>query len=463
MTAANETNQALVEQLPRLDAARMRGYRENLAFYQGQQWPGNGRRRDRRLVFNYAKTLVDKAASYLMGGVSFVVDEDDASEESKQRARRSERALRDVYEANSLAQLDFDSEVDAAVLGDGVYKVTWDPDERRVRVSAPDVQGIHAWWLGDDVSRIWRVASRYRLSEEEAALLYGGDVAYGHTRIRASGTAPSGRKQHAVTELWTAERFELWLDGTLVEAKANPYGFIPFVIYANLREPKQFWGVSDIGAVTEPVRELNRALSQLSMILELSGNPIAVLENVTESQDIAVQPGAVWELPERARAYLLDLLQGGGVRLHVEYVDLIYRTLHDLGETPRTAFGSGNAALSGVALNIELDPLLKKVQRKRLLREVAFRQRNEMILRLLEQYTGVSYAPYRSRVVWGELLPVDRSRLVSDEARLVASGIHSRRTAADELGVADPESEFERWREEATALRGEAATAGDGA
>ena len=441
--AAAESNRALVEQLPRMDSARMRSYRENLAFYKGQQWPGNGRRRDRRLVLNYAKTLVDKASSYLMGGVSFVVDEEDASEEAKQRARRAEKALRDVYESNALAQLDFDSEVDASVLGDGAFKVIWDPDERRVRVSAPDVQGIHAWWLGDDVSRVWRIASRYRLSEEEASLLYGAAATKGGTPGQAT------RKQRAVTEVWTAERFELWLDGTLVEAKANPYGFIPFVIYPNLHEPKQFWGVSDITPVTEPVRELNRALSQLSMILELSGNPIAVLENVTESHDIAVQPGAVWELPERARAYLLDLLQGGGVRLHVEYVELIYRTLHDLGETPRTAFGSGNTSLSGVALNIELDPLLKKVQRKRLLREVALKRRNEMILRLLEQYTGVSYAPYRSRVVWGELLPVDRSRLVTDETRLVAAGIHSRRRAADELGVADPEAEFERWREEA--------------
>ena len=460
-TAGAQTSQGLVEGLARLDGARMRAYRENLAFYQGQQWPASGRRRERRLVFNYAKTLIDKAASYLMGGVSFVVDEEDSSEEAKQRARRAEKALRETHEANALAQLDFDSEVDAAVLGDGAYKVTWDPDERRVRVSAPDVQGIFAWWLGDDVSRLWRVASRYRLSEEEAGLLYG--EASRHTGVRAPSAAPaSSRKQRLVTELWTVERFELWLDGSLVDLKANPYGFIPFVIYPNLREPKQFWGISDIAAVQAPVRELNRALSQLSMILELSGNPIAVLENVTESQDIAVQPGAIWELPERARAYLLDLLQGGGIRLHADYVDMIYRTLHDLGETPRTAFGSGGQGLSGVALNIELDPLLKKVQRKRLLREVAFKHRNEMILRLLEQYTGVSYAPYRSRVVWGELLPVDRSRLVTDEARLVAAGIHSRRRAADELGVADPESEFERWMEEATALR-RATAGGDGA
>ena len=55
------------------------------------------------------------------------------------------------------------------------------------------------------------------------------------------------------------------------------------------------------------MRELNRALSQLSLILELSGNPTAVLENVSESQDIVVQPG---ELLEGARAYLLDLRKG---------------------------------------------------------------------------------------------------------------------------------------------------------
>jgi hypothetical protein len=444
MTALIEDNRALVEGLGRRDSQRLRAYRDNLAFYRGQQWAGgNAHRRDRRLVFNYARALIDKTSSYLMSGMSFVVDEEDGSASEKDRARRAERALRETYDANDLAQLDFDSEIDASVLGDGVFKVTWDALERRVRVSAPDVQGIYAWWLGDDVSRVWRIASRYQLSDEEATLLYGASAVRRQPR-RLNAAAST----HTVVELWTAAEFELWLDGTLIEAKANPYGFIPFVVYPNLREPKAYWGVSDVDAVRESTRELNRALSQLSMILELSGNPVAVLENVTDSQDIAVRPGAVWELPESARAYLLDLLQGGGVNLHVDYVNLIYRTLHDLGEAPRTSFGDSGRGLSGVALNIELDPLLKKVQRKRLLRESAFRRRNEMILRLLEQYTGAGYAPYRSRVVWGALLPVDRSRLVTDETRLVASGIHSRRRAADEMGVEDPEVEFERWRQE---------------
>jgi hypothetical protein len=453
MTAQTVATASIFDEVARLDLARLRAYRENLAFYRGQQWPGQQRRRERRLVFNYAKALIDKTASYLMSGLSFVVDPEDGTPPARERAQSTEKALRAVADANNLAQLDFDSEIDASILGDGAFKVTWDAVERRVRITAPDVQGLYAWWLGDDVGRTWRVASRYYLSHEEALLLYGGDVANSRRVQGGNVLALNAEPKHTLLEVWTEADFELWLDGVLIEAKSNPYGFVPFVIYPNLREPKQFWGVSDIDAVREPVRELNRALSQLSMILELSGNPVAVLENVRESQDIAVQPGAVWELPERARAYLLDLLQGGGVRLHVDYVDLVYRTLHDLGESPRTSFGDNGRGLSGIALNIELDPLLKKVQRKRLLREGALKRRNEMVLRLLEQYTGVQYAPYRSRVVWGSLLPIDRSRLVADETSLVAAGIHSRRRAMDDVGVDDPEEELRRWREEEQLLR----------
>jgi hypothetical protein len=440
----------IVDQIARRDGARLRAYRENLAFYRGQQWQGQPRRRDRRLVFNYARAIVDKAASFLMSGLSFAVDPFDGTPAAHEAARRAERALTAVYADNNLAQLDFDSEVDASVLGDGAFKVTWDAIARSVRVSAPDVQGLFAWWAGDDLSRLLRIASRYQLGDDEARMLYGPglvDRANGARRLPAAG------RPHTVVEVWTDDDFELWLDGVLIDAKSNPYGFIPFVIYPNIREPKEFWGLSDMEAIREPVRELNRALSQLSMILELSGNPVAVLENVSEAQDIAVRPGAVWELPERAKAYLLDLLQGGGVRLHADYVELVYRTLHDLAETPRTSFGDNGRGLSGVALNIELDPLLKKVQRKRLIRESAFKRRNEMVLRLLERYTGERFAPYRSRVLWGPLLPADRSRLVADETRLVAAGIHSRRRAAGEVGVEDPDGEFGRWQEEEAALR----------
>ena len=51
-------------------------------------------------------------------------------------------------------------------------------------------------------------------------------------------------------------------------------------------------------------------------------------------------------------------------------------------------------------------------------------------------------------------MPQDRSRLVADERALVDAGIHSRRRAADELGVSDPDSEWRRWLEEESAIDG---------
>lgn len=434
----------LPQQLARRDADRLRRYQQYLAFYRGDQWPTAARRRERRLTLNYAKTVVEKTVSYLMSDVGMTAAPWTPGDGGEQAARAAEVALARVAEQNNLAQLDFDTELDAAVLGDGCYKVTWDADARRVRITAPDVQGLHAWWAGDDLGRVWRVASRYLLPAEEAAALYGAPALAGGSGRRGPGPA-----EVAVTEVWTATDFELWLGDRLHEQKPNPYGFIPFVIFPNLRTPKEFWGVSDLAAVVEPARELNRAMSQLSAILELSGNPIAVLENIENAEDIAVEPGAVWELPDRAKAYLLDLLQGGGVQLHASYIDLLYRSLHDLTETPRTSFGDNQKALSGVALEMELHPLLQKVKRKRLIRSAVYRRRAQMVLRLLEQKAGAQFGDLRLEVQWGGVLPQDRSRLVADETALVAAGIHSRRTAADLLAVADPDAEWARCRAEA--------------
>jgi hypothetical protein len=426
-------NISIINQLARRDMDRIKTYKELLDFYHGVHWEGRERWGEKRLTFSYAKIFIDKVTSYLMSGVNFIVDAVDDSDEARAKAHRAEQALYQAYEENNLEQLDLDTEIDCAILGDAGYKVIWDAQAKQVRVTAPDVQGIYAWWLGDDTSRVWRVASKYILTQEEAEVLY---------------PVKPKAKTATVIELWTDSEFELYLDNALVEKKPNPYGFIPFVIYPNLREPKKFWGISDLPQIMEPQRELNRAMSQLSRILELSGNPIAVLENVEESEDIAVKPGAVWNIPEDAKAYLLDLLQGGGVRLHIDYINLLYRILHDVSESPRAAFGGTERDLSGVALEIELQPLLQKVRRKRVIRTAAYNRRNALILKLVERYQGESFGNYRLRVVWGPVLPRDMARLVSNEQSLVQTGIHSRRTAMDELGIKDAEYEFNRWLEE---------------
>ncbi|HEX5939235.1 MAG TPA: portal protein, partial [Dehalococcoidia bacterium] len=142
---------SLPEQLKRTDGDRKRRYAQNLAFYQGTQWGPPREKMRRRLTINYTRAMIDKLTSYLMGRLQFAVP---LGTTDAERARAIEKALLEVYEDNALAQLDFDTEIDCAVLGDAAYRVVWDADEERVVVTAPDVGGIYAWPVAGDVNRL---------------------------------------------------------------------------------------------------------------------------------------------------------------------------------------------------------------------------------------------------------------------------------------------------------------------
>ena len=93
------------------------------------------------------------------------------------------------------------------------------------------------------------MVSRYRLSREEAESLHG---------VRPT---TRGGGDIDVIEVWTKERFELWVGDTKLEDGPNPYEFIPFVIFPNLQEPKQFWGTSEL-SVADPETEFERWLEE---------------------------------------------------------------------------------------------------------------------------------------------------------------------------------------------------------
>ena len=190
-----------------------------------------------------------------------------------------------------------------------------------------------------------------------------------------------------------------------------------------------------------------------SHILDLSGAPIAVLENVDGSDGISVGPGAKWELPEGSKAYLLDLLAGNGVDLHIKYIDELRTALHDLAETPRTAFGEAGRAIAGAALQVELQPLVQKVKRKRRGLASLYRRRNAMVLDLMERFGAAPIGGLRRTVpVWPPILPSDHEAEARVGVQLVNARVRSRRSVAADLGEEDPDGEIARIVEEARQL-----------
>lgn len=420
------------------DEARWRRYAAARAFAEGDQWTAPPRRGEARLTFNYAGAVVRKTAAYVFPGpVTFRAV--GAGPEDEAGAAAAERALSAAAAALDLGALDVALCIEAATLGDAAVKVTWDGAEDAPVVAPVDPATLCARTAPDRPRQVLEIVQRYGLPPERLAAL--GWLREGHF------AAPS--RLLPVTEGWTAGRWRVEVAGQTVRDGDNPYGWIPYVLLPNDPRPHGLWGRSDLEDLYDVCREINGRVSTLCRILDLSGAPVAVLENVDDSNGITVRPGATWELPEGARAYLLDLLGGGGVGLHVQALDLLFRALHDLAETPRTAFGDSGRDLSGAALEVEVQPLLQKVARKRRGWDAFYRERNARLLDVLERFGGAPLAGWRRmEAVWPSVLPSDLDGQVRNAALLVERGISSRRSAVAALGGEDPDGEFRKVLEE---------------
>lgn len=412
------------------DATRLTRYRQALDFYNGTQYTARRRAGETRLVMNYARALVRKGVSYLFtDDPEFVALGADGKKDANSEA--VEGVLSEWIAANEQHDLDWQSALDAAVIGDGAYKVTWSARLKRPVCAAVDPRGLWAFWWPDNPRQAYRVIQRIEMRAEEARAIYSLQIAV--------GTSPAANV--VVVEDWTAEQLVIEVSGMVVRRGANPYGYIPFVLWRNAAAPYEFWGESDLIDLMGPLEELNTRFTTASRILQVAGYPIAVLENVDGAEAIRAEAGAVWELPEGSRAYLLDLLANGGMAHHTDYIDLLYRAVHDLAETPRTSFGDSGRSLSGVALEVEIQPLIQKVHRKRRIWDGVYRRRNSMILDQLQRMGGVeTFGLRRTAPVWPDVLPSDRDAAVRNEVALVQGEIHSRRYAARQLGDEDPDA-----------------------
>lgn len=427
------------------DDARIAAYGKALAFYNGQQWPARQPREESRLVLNYARVLIRKTASYVFPGpVAFSVlpDGDDPAADPE-RGNMAERLLAATATELDLSRLDLALAIDAAVLGDAALKVTWDAHRNQPHVVAVDPGSLVASCAPDDPRAVDAMTHTYGLTGDQIRRLFQEIMSTVPEILRL---AP--RQTYPVVEVWTEERWRLTIAGQQVHDVANPYGWIPYIVAPNNPRPFSFWGQSELIDLIDVCRELNRRMTVLSRILELSGAPIAVLENVDGSDGIAVGPGAKWELPEGAKAYLLDLLQGGGTDVHLAYITQLFQVLHDLAETPRTAFGDSGRDLSGAALEVEIQPLVQ-IEQVRRMWDGVFARRNAMLLDLLERFGGHDLHGLRRTVtIWPAVLPSDTDATVRNAVALVGSNIQSRRSAIVSLGSDDPDAELARMLEE---------------
>jgi Phage portal protein, SPP1 Gp6-like/Domain of unknown function (DUF4055) len=327
--------------------ARLRRYRQFQEFYEGRHFERarNGRS---NLVLNYARAIVDKGIAYLLGrGVGFgVVPRRESSTRERRRAAEAEQLLYDVAWENDVEGVDLQVAQSSAVLGDGVYKVLWDPSLQPgqgqvggIRILSVDPRTFFATWAGDDPSTLRRVEVVYSLGAEDLALgEYGLAWSEAEALCGSDGTAE-------VVERWTPTELEVVVARTTTRRGANPYGFIPFVHVPNLPLANDPWGQSDLVDVIPINREIDERVSDQADVIRFHADPPIVFRGVTDHADLAVGPGTVWDIPSDADVKLLEW-QGQSVAVE-EHIERLYRTLYEVTEPPRSSFGDSGRLLSG--------------------------------------------------------------------------------------------------------------------
>lgn len=431
------------------DSARLLRYTTYQRFYEGQHYD---RQRNGRssLVLNYARTIVDKGVAYLLGrGITWSVQPARPNNaDARRRANSVEQLLYDVGWTNNVEATDLQVAQNAGVLGDGVYKVLWDHAEKRVRILSIDPRTFFATWAGDDPSVLRRVECVYRLGAEDLELGgYGLSEGEAAALVGADGLAD-------VVERWTATTLEILVRNQTIRNDANPYGFIPFVHVPNLPLANDPWGQSDLVDVLPINREINDRVSDQADVIRFHADPPIVFKGINDRSDLAVGPGTVWDIPIDADVKLLEW-QGQPVAVQ-EHIERLYRTLYEVTETPRTSFGDAGGQLTGVALEIQLRPIIQRTLRRRVWWTRALRQRAEMVLRLINQYQErrvvVTAEDYRVRVLWPPMLPRDDAQEVRNQTQMVSAGLRSHRTAMDVMGTESPEEELVRVVEDRAQL-----------
>jgi hypothetical protein len=438
---------------------RVARYEEYRRLYLGEQWSTLPKPGDRRITLNYARVFVNKAASYLLGkpvgyeafvikargnpsepiAVNTTASDDDG-------ARVVERYLDRVNDFNQMAGLDQEVAIASGCLGDGAFTVRWDEEEGLPRVTAVDVRGLDARWRADDLRTLTWVRQRYWVSPIELTEVQKERL------VRGKLSHVGEYKSLPAYEEWTKREWRLVVDGVEVDGGPNPYEEIPYIIFPNLRIPGEFWGEGDLVDLTELQRELNERVSVFSRILQVAGNPVAVITgaDAEETETLKLGPNELWTLPEGAEASVLDLLKAGGAEAHFRYIELVYRAMHDISEMPRTSFGDSSGqsmARSGIALEIELQPLLHKLARKQSILSGAFVRRAQLILKIARLH-GEDLPQVFLRCSWPPPLPQDRAALVQQEVALVTAGIHPPSVSMTLLNDPDPGHQLKKVIEE---------------
>lgn len=485
------------------------------------RWPRDWPIHIPKLSKNMCKPIVEKMASYLIGGgFNWNINRPN-SLEYRETAERSEKILKRLLDLSRSDIQFMEGAKTGAKLGRTIYKVYKKGAKGSEFATFSYCQPDYFYGVpvgAESPGEMSIVYYSYPIDKTEAVRRFGagnykteGEMAegdrYDRKREQNQWTTVESRRRVPVLEVWSKDSYLLQVGGITKFNGDNPYkwtetgeGFIPFVVIENIRSDEDGFGEADITQGRLINERMNYLLSRRDHIVNRW-----------------LTPTITWEgAPQNYAEILAQSMSGGGaipMRLGSRIGFLSYdrpneavaQQIAELRATFLEVCGMNEAAYQGAvtgsintgpALDVQFQPLISTIQKKRKEWEIGIRNLFAMLLQVQETIgastalgqavilaankstsampgdqttgpnsdgmiallSGVDINGLRDvSISWPGVLPKDDFAASRLEMEKLQSGMQSVYTTMEKLGEEYPNDEIQRIRKENEdpSLRGE--------
>lgn len=377
---------------------------------------------DDNVRINYARLIVDKGVSFLVGkGPEFQAD-------ANTNVRSKVETDIEAIWKNSGGLIGMQRlAVNGGVAGHTYAKIVpASAPGDLARIVALDPQNLTLKWRQDDHESIYEYRITWTEWDADARRMIGRRQRHVENEGGSSWTIIEERSAE-VGNRWNEMRREAW-----------SYPFPQIVHGQNLPAPNRVYGRADLEAdVLDLISAIEFATSNVNRILRFHAHPLWYTDAEGGLETLNRAIGRIVRFPKGTTIDKLEM--DSDLTAPLSLIAELRQALHEITRIPEIAVGKVEniGALSGVALQILYQPLLELTETKR-------QTYGDIYTESTRRALIVSGRPdVEVTITWPEMLPSDSETLIADQTL----GIVSKRTLAGKRGY-DYDVEAARIEEE---------------
>ncbi len=444
------------------------GYRTLEQFYRGDQWdhdepPGASQRTE-----NYCAVIVDNFSSLLFDSPAEIhcSPADEVDDLLVIKAEMKEKLLQKVYDDNDADEIVFPNcskcgslYGDSFLLGPFLDKNGSEKKEdwKIVFFNADNPANIRILFSDKNYVDVEGFIDTTAISANKMITLYGEllekrgiDVQKLVAKAvkRTSTNLSTGAQGTAIPMMnidryWTAEDMGIFVEGEFLALYHHGHGFVPIQKIKNIYVPNHPYGKSDIEDVIDPQMAHTQTKNDLANALRFLSTINLKGKNLDGIEVLVHGLSKIFNLPEDGE---LDPIQrSGDPYASSNNVSDNRRAILDVSGVSEALLATvNNNNISGRALSVALQSVIRKLNPRIKQYQRALRNMNANILKLYEIYfpetKEIIMGDYTSKVsIISTLL-----RNIIDELNKLQAGVQSLTTTQTNLGIPQPKIEQKR-------------------